>query len=83
LTVIDEDTRNPKTFPLPSIEAERKAQSLVQLVSRVGVARVILSEQDSNFTSTLLKQLNEMLCVKGIYNSSNGENPVSSCGVSL
>ena len=69
LTVIDEDTRNPKPFPLPSIEVGRKAQSLVQLFSRIGVARVILSDQDSNFTSTLLKQLNGMLGVKGITTS--------------
>ena len=45
LTVIDEVTRYPEAFPLPSIEAERIAQSLVQLFSRVGVARVILSDQ--------------------------------------
>jgi hypothetical protein len=30
LTVIDEGTRYPEAFPLPSIEAERIAQSLVQ-----------------------------------------------------
>jgi hypothetical protein len=52
LTVIGEGTRYPEAFPLPSIEAERIAQSLVQLFSRVGVARVILSNQGSNFTST-------------------------------
>jgi hypothetical protein len=52
LTVIDEGTTYPEAFPLPSIEAERIAQSLVQLFSRVGVARVILSNQGSNFTST-------------------------------
>jgi hypothetical protein len=69
LTVIDEGTRYPEAFPLPSIEAERIAQSLVQLFSRVGVARVILSDQGSNFTSTLLKQLYEMLGVKGITTS--------------
>ena len=33
LTVIDEGTRYPEAFPLPSIEAERIAQSLVQLFS--------------------------------------------------
>ena len=69
LKIIDEDTRYPEDFPLPSIEAERIAQSLVQLFSRVGVARVILSDQGSNFTSTLLKQLYEMLSVKGITTS--------------
>jgi transposase InsO family protein len=69
LTVIDEGTRYPEAFPLPSIEAERIAQSLVQLFSRVGVARVILSDQGSNFTSTLLKQLYEMLGIKGITTS--------------
>jgi hypothetical protein len=55
----------PEAFPRPSIEAERIAQSLVQLFSRVGVARVILSDQGSNYTRTLLKQLYEMLGVKG------------------
>jgi transposase InsO family protein len=69
LTVIDEGTRYPEAFSLPCIEAERIAQSLVQLFSRVGVARVILSDQGSNFTSTLLKQLYEMLGVKGITTS--------------
>jgi hypothetical protein len=44
--VIDEGTRYPEAFPLPSIEAERIAQSLIQLFSRVGMARVILSEHD-------------------------------------
>jgi hypothetical protein len=38
LIVIDEGTRYPEAFPLPSIEAERIAQSLIQLFSRVGVA---------------------------------------------
>jgi hypothetical protein len=47
-------------FSCHYIEAERIAQSLGQLFSRVGVARVILSDQGSNFTSTLLKQLYEM-----------------------
>jgi hypothetical protein len=61
-----EGTRYPEAFPLPSIEVERIAQSLIQLFSRVGVARVILSEHGNNFTSTLLKQLYEMLGVKGI-----------------
>jgi hypothetical protein len=66
LTVIDEGTRYPEAFPLPCIEAERIAQSLVQLFSRVGVAGEILSAQGSNFTSTLLKQLYEMFGVKGL-----------------
>jgi hypothetical protein len=32
LIVIDEGTRYPEAFPLPSIEAERIAQSLIQLL---------------------------------------------------
>jgi transposase InsO family protein len=44
-------------------------QRLSQLVNRVGVVRVMLSDQGSNFTSTLLKQLHEMLGVKGITTS--------------
>ena len=69
LTVIDEGTMYPGAFPLPSIEAERIAQSVVQLFSRVGVARVILSDQGNNFTSTLIKQLYEILGVKGFTTS--------------
>jgi transposase InsO family protein len=72
-------TRYPEAFPLPRIETERIAQSLVKLFSRVGVARIILSDQDCNFTSTLLKQFHEMLCVKGITTSPNRHQSNGKC----
>ena len=78
MTVIGDCTRYPEAFQLPSIEARRIAQTVFQLFSRIGVARVILSDQGSNFISTLSKQVYEMLGVKGITTSpyksqSNGQ----------
>lgn len=58
-----------EAFPLPSIEAERVAESLFELFSRVGVPMTILSDQGSNFTSRLLSKLYEASGVKGVTSS--------------
>ncbi|XP_062614536.1 uncharacterized protein LOC134276295 [Saccostrea cucullata] len=66
LTVIDEATRYPDAFALPSCEAERIADTLITLFSRVGIPKTILTDQGSNFTSALLKDLYEKIKIKGI-----------------
>ncbi|XP_062594943.1 uncharacterized protein LOC134256302, partial [Saccostrea cucullata] len=66
LTVIDEATRYPEAFALPSCEAERIADTLITLFSRVGIPKTILTDQGSNFTSALLKDLYEKIKIKGI-----------------
>lgn len=45
LTIIDEATRYPEAFALPSCEAERIADTLIMLFSRVGIPKTILTDQ--------------------------------------
>lgn len=57
LVVTDYATRYPEVFALRSIKAKNVATCLVQLFSRVGLPCEILTDQGTNFMSTLLKQV--------------------------
>ncbi|KAK3091449.1 hypothetical protein FSP39_019925 [Pinctada imbricata] len=69
LTIVDDATRYPEAFALKSCDAESVANSLMELFSRVGVPRVILTDQGTNFTSKLMKDLFAILKVKGVTTS--------------
>ena len=69
LVICDYATRYPEAIPLRSIEAKKIANELVKLFSRVGIPREILTDQGSNFTSKLLKQIYLLLSVKGVTTS--------------
>ena len=62
----DYATRYPEAFPLKNIKARQVANCLVQLFSRVGVPREVLTDQGTNFLSTLLRQVYSLLGIKGI-----------------
>lgn len=64
LVISDYATRYPEVFPLKNIRARSVAFSLVQLFSRVGFPQEILTDQGSNFMSTLLKQVYQLLGIK-------------------
>ena len=66
LVCIDYATRYPEAFPLRNQEAETVADALVNLFSRVGVARELLTDQGSNFMSDLMKQVCKLLTVNKI-----------------
>ena len=66
LTICDYATRYPEAIPLPSTEAERIAKELVKLFARVGIPDEILSDQGTNFMSTLLQEIYQMLHIKRI-----------------
>ncbi|CAL9691326.1 unnamed protein product [Knipowitschia caucasica] len=66
LVLCDYATRYPEAFPLRSIKAKQIANCLLQLFSRVGVAKEILTDCGTNFMSKLLKQVYQLLGVKGI-----------------
>ncbi|XP_072178202.1 uncharacterized protein [Diadema setosum] len=69
LVVCDYATRHPEAVPLPSIEAERVADELIRIFSRVGIPHELLSDQGSNFMSLLMKQLCSSLGIKQIRTS--------------
>ncbi|XP_035988756.1 uncharacterized protein LOC118561082 [Fundulus heteroclitus] len=66
LVITDYATKYPEVFPLKSIKAKAVAFSLVQLFSRVGFPCEIVTDQGSNFMSTLLKQVYQLLGIKGV-----------------
>ena len=66
LVICDYATRYPEAFPLKSVKARQVANCLLQLFSRVGIAREILTDCGTNFLSTLLRQVYQLLGVKGI-----------------
>ncbi len=66
LVVCDYATRYPEAFPLRSTDAGSIAEELVNLFSRVGVPKEILTDQGTNFTSQLLTEIYRMLHVHPI-----------------
>ena len=69
LVVCDYATRYPEAFPLRSISAETVAEHLMQLFSRVGIPKEILSDQGTNFMSQLLRELYNLLNINQIRTS--------------
>jgi len=69
LTIVDDATRYPEAYALKSCDAENVANCLIDLFSRVGIPKTILTDQGTNFTSELLRQLYDFLKVKGITTS--------------
>ena len=56
--------RHTVSFALKSIDAETVADSLIQLFSRIGIPKEILSDQGSNFMSRLLFLMYERLGIQ-------------------
>ena len=57
LMVYDYATRYPEAMVIHSIEAERIAEELIKLCALVGILEEILTDQGSDFTSSLLEKL--------------------------
>jgi hypothetical protein len=66
LVITDYATKYPEVFPLKSIKARAVASSLIQLFSRVGFPKSIVTDQGSNFMSELLKQVYKLLGITGV-----------------
>lgn len=66
LVVSDYATRYPEAFPLRNIKTRQVGNALVQLFSRVGFPREIITDQGSNFTSRQMKQIYSMLHIHRI-----------------
>ena len=66
LVVCDYATRFPEAFPLTQIDAVHIADKLVDLFSRVGIPKEILTDCGSNFTLELLTEIYRLLHVHPI-----------------
>lgn len=64
LVLIDYATRYPEAVPLKSIEAEMVAEELLVMFTRLGVPKQILTDQGTQFTSNVWKELNRLLSIK-------------------
>ena len=64
LTVVDYATRWPEAVALPDITTERIAESLLDIFSRLGFPQEILSDQGSQFTSGLMKEICRLISIK-------------------
>ena len=62
----DYATRYPEAIALPSMETPRVAKELVNLFSHMGVLGEILTDQGTNFMSSLLEEIYCLLHIKRI-----------------
>ena len=69
LTLIDYATRFPEAVPLKNIDTLTIAESLVEIFSRVGVPKEIVSDNGQQFKSNLMSEINRLLNIKAIYTS--------------
>uniref|UniRef100_A0A3P9LY71 Gypsy retrotransposon integrase-like protein 1 n=1 Tax=Oryzias latipes TaxID=8090 RepID=A0A3P9LY71_ORYLA len=69
LVVCDYATRYPEAFPLKRIKARQIVNCLIQLFSRVGIPCEIITDQGTNFTSNLLKDVYRLLGIRGVKTS--------------
>lgn len=61
LTVLCPTTRYPEAFPLKNISAKNVASHLIHMFTQFGIPQEVQSDQGSNFTSNLFRQvLNEL-----------------------
>ena len=60
-------TRYPEAIPLHSVDAEHVAEQLVQVFSTVGIPQEIMSDQGTNFMSTLLAEMYRLLDIQCLW----------------
>lgn len=69
LTLMDYATRYPDAVALPGVETERVAEALVEIFSRVGVPKEVLSDRGTNFTSELMGEVARLLSLRQLHTS--------------
>lgn len=67
--IVDYATRYPEAYPLRKATAPAIAERLINLFSRYGIPREILTDQGSNFMSELLKEIYKLIGSKSIRTS--------------
>ena len=69
LVICDYATRYPNAIPLKKFTAPEIVKKLVEYFSRHGIPKEILTDQGTNFTSALLKELYQVIGASPIQTS--------------
>eukprot|EP00057_Strongylocentrotus_purpuratus_P000907 XP_001186509.2 PREDICTED: uncharacterized protein LOC754648 [Strongylocentrotus purpuratus] len=64
LTVVDYATRYPEAVALRRIDAQTVAEALMDIYSRVGIPREVLTDRGSQFTSELMKEVSRLFSIR-------------------
>ena len=67
LTAVDFARRYPEAVALPKIETECVAEALLEVFSRVGFPREILSDRGTQFTSDMMKEVSRLVDTKQLF----------------
>lgn len=68
-TMMWASTRYPEAIPLRNISTKKISNALINFFTRMGLPKVIQSNQGSNFTSKLFREINQQLGIKHIKSS--------------
>ena len=64
VTMVDNATRYLEAVPLPSIKTTQVAEALVDIFTGAGILREILTDQGSQFTSDVMREVGRLLSIK-------------------
>ena len=64
LTLVDCATRYPEAIPMKGIDTIECTEELVNICSRIGIPREILSDRGSQFVSDLMREISRLLSVR-------------------
>ncbi|XP_040065689.1 uncharacterized protein LOC120839486 [Ixodes scapularis] len=67
LAKVDFATRYPDAVALPSCDSRTVAEGLLEIFSRVGLPRQILSDRGATFTSGLMQELTQLLSIQKLH----------------
>lgn len=64
LTIMDYATRYPEAVALANIDTETVAEALIEVYSRVGIPREVLTDMGSQFTSSVMREVSRLLTIR-------------------
>ena len=67
--MVDFATRYPEAVPLRTIDSESIAEALMNIFSRVGVPRVLLSDNGPQFVSDIMHEVTRLLYIKLVHST--------------
>ena len=64
LVLVDYATRYPEAIPLKSIEAEVVAEALLEMYSRLGIPKQVLTDRGSQFMSGVMQEVSRLMSIR-------------------